>query len=166
MKSPVIRFNIYLLLLALSGCGTLGKKKEFSTIRFYLEVNPDGTDRNGPVPVHRTNPLYVNVQKEAFLKEGHLQRAYVVDATGGFEIRLEFGRKGRLLLEQYSTAYRGKRIAIFATFGESRFLGAPILNRSITDGIFTFTPDTSREEADRIVRGLNNVSDKLENNEF
>lgn len=166
MKRLAVWFNIYLLLLLLPGCSTFGKKKELSTIRFYLEVNQDGTGRSGPVPIYRANPLYVNVQKEAFLKEGHIERAHVVDVPGGFEIRLEFARKGRLILEQYSTAYRGKRVAIYCTFTESRFLGAPTLERSITDGTFSFTPDATREEAERIVLGLNNVAEKLAGDGF
>jgi hypothetical protein len=31
-------------------------------------------------------------------------------------------------------------------------------NKRISDGVLVFTPDASREEADRIVLGLNNVA--------
>ena len=46
-------------------------------------------------------------------------------------------------------------------FGEMRWLAAPMITRQIQDGIFVFTPDASREEAERIVRGVNNVVAKL-----
>jgi hypothetical protein len=44
---------------------------------------------------------------------------------------------------------------------ENRFLGAPLITKRITDGVFVFTPDATREEAERIVAGLNNVIAKL-----
>ena len=70
-------------------------------------------------------------------------------------------------LEQFTAQYPGRRFAIAAQFGEKelemRWLAAPILNRRITDGILAFTPDASREEAELIVRGLNNTAIKLGN---
>jgi preprotein translocase subunit SecD len=90
----------------------------------------------------------------------------VDDPLGGFEFTIQFDRQGTRLLEQYSTASKGKRIAVFSYFGnpkepgkgEVRWLAAPVVRERITDGIFTFTPDASREEAERIARGLNNVA--------
>ena len=38
------------------------------------------------------------------------------------------------------------------------WLAAPMTNKRISDGVLVFTPDASREEADRIVLGLNNVA--------
>jgi hypothetical protein len=35
------------------------------------------------------------------------------------------------------------------------------MNHLISDGIIEFTPDASRAEADRIVRGLNNLVAKV-----
>ena len=43
-------------------------------------------------------------------------------------------------------------------FGELRWLAAPILQQRIRDGLLVFTPDATREEAERIVRGLKNVA--------
>lgn len=171
MKSPTVWFNIYLLLLIplipLLGCkSNPWKKKDLTTLRFYLEVNPDGTDRNGPVSVYRHDPIYINVQKAPFLKEGHVEKALVVDTPGGFEIHLELARKGRLILEQFSTAYRGKRAAIYCVTEEARFIAAPVFRKTITDGTFVFTPDATREEADRIVLGLNNIAEKIRKEYF
>jgi hypothetical protein len=60
-----------------------------------------------------------------------------------------------------ASANHNKRIAVFARFPESRWLASPIMRKHISDGIFTFTPDCTREEADHIVRGLNNVAKKV-----
>ena len=38
-----------------------------------------------------------------------------------------------------------------------------MIAQRIPDGYFTFTPDATRAEAQRIVRGLNNVAAKLGN---
>ena len=46
---------------------------------------------------------------------------------------------------------------------EARWLAAPRISQRIKDGVLVFTPDATREEAERIVRGLNNVAIKLGN---
>jgi len=69
-------------------------------------------------------------------------------------------------LESITTANRGKRIAIFTQFGvekaaKQRWLAAPMIARRLTDGVLIFTPNATREEADEIVLGLNNVASKI-----
>ena len=138
------------------------KKKEASTFRVHLEVAQDGTDKNAPVPVYRQNPMYVNVENAPFLTEAHISKASVVDALGSFQIMIQLDRRGTWLLEQYTTAHRGRRIAIFSQFGEIRWLAAPVMNKRITDGLLVFTPDATREESERIVKGLNNVAKEFQ----
>jgi preprotein translocase subunit SecD len=165
MAGRFLRFNAYLIvaLFALfwTGCQSL-KKKEASTLRVHLEVNPDGTDKNGPVPVYRQNPVYVNVEKSAFLTEANIAKASVVEAMGSFQIMIQYDRRGTWLLEQYSTANRGRRIALFSQFGQVRWLAAPVLQKRIGDGLLVFTPDATREESERIVRGLSNVAKTMQ----
>jgi hypothetical protein len=169
MKTLPSRFNFYLLgllpLAMLCGCVPMKTKPKgpVAALRLHLEVNPDGTDRSLPVPVYREKPVMINVEKSPFLDERSVARAKVVDTLGGFALQIEFDRQGSWLLEQCSTSGRGRRCAIFCQFGEaklptSRWLAAPIFSRSITDGILVFTPDATREEAERIVTGLNNVA--------
>jgi len=163
------RFNIYLLLLlALAfggGCKTGKGKKQYSTLRVYLEVNPDGTDKNGPVPIFREKPMLVNVEKMPFLTEGQVSRARVVDVFGGFVLQIEFNQEGTWLLEQYSASNPGKHFAIQSIFGAKtnmvRWLAAPRITRPITNGTLTFTPDATHEEADQIVLGLNNLANEV-----
>ena len=140
------------------------KKKEASTFRVHLEVTQDGTDKNAPVPVYRQSPIYVNVENVPFLTEAHISKASVVDALGSFQIMIQFDRRGTWLLEQYSTAHRGRRIAIFSHFGPARWLAAPVMNKRIADGLLVFTPDATREESERIVLGLSNVSKEFQKN--
>jgi hypothetical protein len=155
-----VGFNLLFVLLALLGAGCLSLgKKEASTLRLHVEVSPDGTENNSPVPIGRgDSTFHVNVQKEPFLKEGDITQAWVVDALGGFQILVQYDRRGALLLEQYSIAYKGRRMAIFSQFGEVRWLAAPVFVNRISDGALVFTPDATREEAERIVKGLNNVA--------
>ena len=163
MKIGSPGFNLYLLLLlACAGCETTGHQKEASTLQLHVEVNPDGTDRNAPVPIGRGDfSFQVNVERDPFLNEGSITEAWVVDALGGFQILVKYDAKGTRLLDQYSMAHRGKRVAILSQFGEARWLAAPVLANRITDGTFAFTPDATREEAERIVRGLNNVAKEM-----
>jgi len=160
-------FNTYLLiaLVALFGataCKSFGKKKEASTLRLHLEVGSDGSDRITQVTVNRENPIYVTVEKEPFLTEHYVKNAAVLDAMGGFSIFVQFDQKGAWLLEQYSTANKGRRVVIGSQFGDTRWLAAPLFTKRITDGTLVFTPDATRAEAERIVKGLNNVAKELQ----
>jgi hypothetical protein len=175
MKIRFVRFNIYFILLLIAlgtGCETTdnkasgGKKKkgkEASTLRLHLEVNADGTPYNSPVPVYRADPVMVNVNKTPFLNEGDIQEAQVVETVGGFALRIQFDPHGLLVLDSVTGTYRGSRIAILSHFTEApRWIAAPRIAHRITDGVLTFTPDATREEAERIARGLNNVAIELE----
>ena len=43
---------------------------------------------------------------------------------------------------------------MYCRFPDPRWLAAPVFTKRITDGVLVFTPDCTREEADRIVKGL------------
>jgi preprotein translocase subunit SecD len=158
MKTGRQYINIILLLAGfLAGCqSSKDKDKEFSLIKLHAESVDYGSDFSKTVPIYRASPTYVTIDRNAFLDEGDLVKASV-EEDNGFAIRLQFNEHGVLLLENVTRSNQGRRIAIFCDFGEqSRWLAAPVFDRPVTDGIITFTPDATREEADRIVRGLNN----------
>jgi preprotein translocase subunit SecD len=174
-----MRFNIYshgvrglaavllltLMLAAGGGCKS-GKEKDPSkygkrdeaSLRFHLEVNADGQESNGPITVGRQSPFELNVQKSPFLTEFQIEKAEVVDDVGGFAISLHLDKQGTFLLEQYTTGHKGRRIGIMAEFGQVRWIAAPVIMKRWADGKFVFTPDTTREEAERIVSGVNRVA--------
>jgi preprotein translocase subunit SecD len=170
MKSPGLVFNLFLLVavcLAV-GCKTPEERKkkkelEATSLQFHLETNPDGTPYNSTVSVYRADPILVNVEKEPVLDEGFMEKVELVDVDqfGGWGIKITFDPQGKLRLENLTTSYKGRRVGILARWTEPRWLGAPLIQRRITDGVFVFTPDASREEAQRLVDGLNNVIKKL-----
>jgi preprotein translocase subunit SecD len=98
------------------------------------------------------------------LTELNVSSAKVVEVMGGFALQIEFNHSGNMLLEQYTAANPGRHLAVFSLFGkkkeESRWLGAPIIAHRISNGILIFTPDASRDEAERIAAGLNNYAKK------
>lgn len=167
------RFNIYLALglglLLLPGCSTTSDKKQTSILRIHLETNRDGTDRTKPVPIYRDKAYLVNVESSPFLTEANVSEARIVEAVGGFALEIKFERRGAWLLEEYSTANRGRRFGIYAEFKDpadpkkvtARWLAAPLNQQRNATGIITFTPDASREEAAELVKGLNNLAKKL-----
>ncbi|MCL5098892.1 MAG: hypothetical protein M1608_15430 [Candidatus Omnitrophica bacterium] len=168
MKSWLSRFNIYLLaglLAATAGCQTGGQDKDdkkVSTLRLQLEVNADGSGRNGPVKILRNDPVIINVENAPFLTEVDVEKAEVIDEPGSSAIKVQFkAPDGVRLLEMVTTANKGKRIAVFSQFGDARWLAAPLISQSITNGVFIFTPDANREETERIVLGLNNVAKEI-----
>ena len=170
MMICVFRFNTYLLLagaLALAtGCKSdapSGKpkygKKDHSSLRLFLQVNPDGSDRTETVMIGRERPFAVHVDKQPVLTEVNIEKASIVEALGGFSIAVQFDKEGGWLLEQYTAGHKGKHLAIAAEFGEKRWLAAPKITERIADGRLVFTPDATRDEAERIVHGLNRVAE-------
>lgn len=171
MKSLARRFNIIFMILAallMVGCSSADKKKDkkdkkkdkqATALRFHLEVNRDGTPYNGAVPIQRSNPILVNVERTPILDENNLRKAEVVavDDFGGFAIKLTFNERGTFYLDNLTTQHKGRRLAVFCHWTEDRWLAAPIIKKRIPDGVLVFTPDANREEAERIVAGLNNV---------
>ncbi len=171
MKFRLVRFNIYLCLVLILGWAGAGcqsdpaekkaPKKGYSAISLHLEVNPDGTDKNSTVMVGRQTPFPVNVIKTGFLETVHLGRASVVEDEGGYKLRLQFYQKGVWLLEQYTVSNKGRRIAVYAELEDFRWLAAPVITQKISDGVLTFTPDASREEAENLALGLNKAIKKI-----
>ena len=158
-------FNIYLvagLVLLAGGCTTPSKegKKVESVLRLHLEINPHPASESTRVSVGRSPPLVLTVDPRAFITELQVEKASVLDNTiGGFAISLQFNSDGAILLEQFTGAYKGRRMAIAAEFGELRWIAAPVIRQRLTEGRLVFTPDLTREEADRFVRGLNRVAE-------
>jgi len=168
------RFNNYLLVVvtavgvAAGGCQSVAEKthlKLLSTMRLHLEASFDGTQASESVPVYREKPVWVTVDKVPILTEGDVASATVKDAVGGFVLSIQFDHRGTEVLEAATAANRGRRVAVFSQFGEKikdyRWLAAPMINHRISDGVLVFTPDATREEAEEIALGLNNVSKKV-----
>jgi len=168
------RINLYLLCFAglaavlVAGCRTGDSRdKQFSALRLHMEATSDAMSFSRVVPIYRENPMSLRVDRDPFLTEVNVASAKVVDEVGGFVIQIQFDRRGAWLLEQYTTSNPGRRVAIYSEFGgkgfrEARWLGAPTIRRRISDGLFTFTPDATRAEAEEVVLGLNNLARKLE----
>jgi hypothetical protein len=166
MKFWWLRFNLYLstALWLTAGCHTEAHKRKYqpSKLDVHVEANADGTNLSERVPIYRAHPFMVNVEKEPILSELNMAGAQVVDVVGGFAIRLVFNRQGSWILEQNSVNHQGRRFAIHCEFGpqlkEVRWLAAPVVSHRIRDGVLVFTPDATREEADELVLGLNNIA--------
>ena len=142
------------------------KGKERTFLRVHMTEKPDGTGRNALITVYRAKPITISVHKAQFLDEANIEKAEVIDDMGGFAIKLQFDRRGAMQLANTSSAYKGQQIAIVSWFGDGpdklRWLAAPYMTRPIENGILTFTPDCTREEAERICLGLNNTAKQIE----
>jgi preprotein translocase subunit SecD len=171
MKALARRFNIYLALVVLLGlaCGCqTTKKTQTAALRVHIETSPDPAGTSQTICVLRSDPVLVTIKTEPILTEANIVSAKVVDATGGFAIEIKYDENGAWMLEQYSAANPGRHFVIFGQWGEKlangRWLAAPLITRRFSDGRLTFTPDCSREEADRLVLGLNNTAKAMHKN--
>lgn len=175
MKFCWNRFNLYLMaalaVLVLCSCSTdqSRRKKALSTFRVHMAINPGPVGRGKEITVDRDHPNRLTVDGEPFLNETMVTQAKVVDVPGGFVLHIRFNQDGTLLLEQYTGANLGGNLAVFSQFpappdeklNQGRWLAAPRITTHISDGLLAFTPDMSRDEADQLVLGLNNLAKKL-----
>jgi len=168
------QFNTYLLLLALATLGHAGcetseaarQKKESTRLRFHLQANPRVGGATVPATIDRANPATLLVSETPFLDERDVDRAELMNLNGAYAIKVQFNRHGVFALDSASVTDREHKIAVFAQFGEGRWLGTITLSRRITDGTVMFAVDASPEEAERIVRGLNNTVARLKKKTF
>jgi hypothetical protein len=168
MKLPLSRFNIILAMLLLLplGCKSSEERKrakEATFMRFHIESNVDGTQHNARVPVYRSSPMMVGVERNAALDEEFMDNVELVaaDEFGNQAIKVTFNDAGKRRLDYVTSSYKGLRLVVQARWTETRWLAAPLMTKRISDGVFIFTPDASPEECERIVAGLKNVIAKL-----
>ena len=162
IKTITSMIKHYLAAIVLSagvglGCQSIGKKKpgeNYSLIALYIEQNNDGTKYSKKMAVYRADPIIFYVNSEPFLDTADLEQATLMEAIGGFAIQLQFTRHGTAVLDSFTTSNKGRRMAIFCQFTEPRVLAAPMITNRNATGIIRFTPDCSREEAERIIKGL------------
>ena len=190
MTSRMQRFNIYFLASVLvlgAGCVTTKDpekakstsstskskgKKPYSLVRLFIEVNPDGTTFTMPVAVYRANPATFVVNTTPVITEANVASADLVDDAAGFSIMVRMDRRGALQLENTTTAFRNSRLIVYGQWGTEskndtstgRWLGAVYISKRLADGVFTFTPDASREEALQFVEGINNTAERFRKN--
>ncbi len=170
MNIRLTRFNLLFAAIAgiivlAAGCSTT-KNKDGVRLQLHQEVNSDGSDRNGPVTIGRDHPFSVNVERQAFLDERSVARAWIGDVLGGFQVLIQFDRHGTWVLEQYSVANKGQHAAILASLGKgnARWIGAPVFTQRISDGLLAFTPDATREEVEKMVKDLNKLAKETQKN--
>ena len=172
MKTETDMFKHFLLAITLiaglgCGCKSVGDRKpgdNYSLIMLYLEQNNDGTKYSREMAVYRAYPFIFYVNSEPFLSTADLEKATLMEARGGFALQFQFNRHGTAVLESFTTSNKGKRIAIFCQFTEPRVLAAPMITQRNATGIIRFTPDCSREEGERIVKGLTTAIKKIKGN--
>lgn len=169
MKFRTTFFNIILLSLGLlAGCQTAdAPQKQVSSLRLHIEVNPDVTSYSQPVPIYRAQPVFVNIEHSPFADERDVESASVIDWMDGFAIQINLDRHGKWVLENITRGNPNRRVAVCCEFdGETRWLAAPLMGRPVSNGVLAFTPDATRSDAERIVRGLNNVAAELKKKSF
>lgn len=165
------RFNLYFCLmaaLAVAGCATGSKQdKQPAFLRLHIEQSGKLADTSLTVPVLRATPVEVSIATHPILTEANLISATLLDTPGGFAVQVQFDETGTWILEQYSSANPGKHFVVSGQWAEKpedgRWLAAPLITRRIANGVLSFTPDASREEAAKFVKGLNLSAKKNQN---
>ncbi len=163
------RFNLYLLLMAglvlAAGCASFKKKdKQMAALRVHIESPASVAGTSETIPVIRSEPVMVTIANEPILTEANIVAASLLTAPDGFAVELKFDQPGSWTLEQFSATNPGKHFVIFGQWGDKlakgRWLAAPLINRRMAGGALIFTPDASREEAEQLVKGLNDNAKK------
>jgi len=169
MKVCALRFNIYLALAAalalVCGCQSSKPKEKLSALRVHIETSPTSIGTSQTISVLRADPVQVTVENDPVLTEANVIAARIIELPGGFAVEVRFDETGSWILEQDSAENVGRHFVIFGQWGEKlangRWLAAPLITHRIGDGLLAFTPDTTRDEADQLVLGLDNVAKNI-----
>ena len=148
----------------LCACKTTEEKKEAkqqTLIKIHLEKARDDKPDQADVPVYRAHPMTIHIDTKEILHNMDILGASVVDVQGGFGIRIAFDAHGKRVLENLTALNAGNHLVIYAAWPEVRWLAAPMITRRMGNGELIFTPDATREEADQIVLGINNIAKKI-----
>jgi hypothetical protein len=144
----------------------------------YLEAR-NGASTGAQMVKVLNVPFYV--ESEPFLSEADLSSARLVDYPDGtYAVQVSCNQHGKLVLDMTTTSSKGLNMVIFSFFppagwskpksrdafsGEKAATGQPRvsswsaarISNNLSNGTFQFTPEASRAEAERMVRGLNNM---------
>ncbi len=174
MKVYWSRFNLFLalavLLAPLCGCALFGHKDgPQAAMRIHIAVAPDNVTTMGgaeTVKVLRVDPVEVTIDKQPILTEANLVAARLINTPDAPAVEVRFDENGSWILQQYSASNPGGHFVIFGQWGkklnDGRWIAAPLIAHRIDDGILSFTPDMSRDEAQLFVEGLNNAAKKFQ----
>ncbi len=133
-------------------------RDKYSLVKFFLETPQGSNNKVQEVEVYRAYPEKIYIGTREFLDERDFEEVNIIDTPdGGFMIEFILTAEGSGILQNITGRYRGRRMVIFANFGDPRYLGAPKIDRLITDGNIRITPDASREEAERFALGMKNT---------
>ncbi len=175
MKSWFPAINIYLLgavvlVVLASGCKSKNDEdlKKQAVIRLHLEVDKDVVRRSQEVAIVRRHPIMLNMSDDFLLHEGYLEYAKMVETPGGgYAITLQYDKQGTWTLRNVTAVNIGKHIGVSCQFyPENRWLAAPVIHYAVTNGMFSFIPDASREETRKIVDGVNLTIEKRKKESF
>jgi preprotein translocase subunit SecD len=175
MKVYLRRFNLFLalafLLATLCGCEYLKNRNEpQGALRVHIELAADNAGSSvsaaETVSVFRADPVTVTIDKDPILTEANLVAAKVISTPDAPAIEVRFDENGTWILEQYSASNPGRHFVIFGQWGkklkDGRWLAAPLITGRIDNGILSFTPDMTRDEANQFALGLNNVAKEFQ----
>lgn len=171
MKVYRPRFNLFLaliiLLTGLCGCATWFKSdKPVATIRVHIEVAPGSVASSAntaeTISVLRADPVQVAIDKTPVVTEQDLIAVRMINTPVAPAIEVRFDESGTWTLEEQSASNPGRHFVIYGEWGEKlkdgRWLAAPLITQRITDGVLSFTPDMTQDEAKQFVIGLSNVA--------
>ena len=137
------------------------KPKLIKSVRIYVETKHDIEERSLPAVVGRSSPMKFLVEKLPILNEVHVENAVLLDQPGSFQVMIKFNSLGSRILESYTAAAAGRHLLVMTEIEEEgRWIAAPLIRRRLGDGKLVFTPDASREDMDRLVKGLNQLVEK------
>src|ERR1051325_9178095 len=143
----------WILIFALLGLPACARKppKNAVTLGMHLTASPVlPADRRTQV-VLRTPALTLQIDPRPVLTERDLDKVELTREGDNFAMRLVFNTHGTIELDRVSLDRRNDLIVVLIN---GIAVAAPQLKKRIVDGVFEFTPDLTRKEAEKVVEGL------------
>lgn len=156
-----MRFAGCLLIVALLpvvGCQSKPPKNA-ATLSMHLPAGRGLPESRRTTVALMSPAISLDVNRIPVLREADLDTVELKGEGDNFLMRLVFGIHGTIELDRVSNNNRGELIVIFIN---NIPVAAPQLKHRIVDGVFEFTPNLSREEAQKLADGLNAMVKYLE----
>ena len=143
-----------LLVFALLVAGGCKSKPPENAVTMTMHLPATVTtpqDRRVPV-ILRAPTMSFLVDGVAVFTEDDLDSAEFKEDAEGFRMRFTFNTAGTIRLDVLTNEHRGSLVVVYLN---NQPVGVPQLKHRIVDGMFEFTPNVSREEAELLIAGLN-----------
>lgn len=145
--------SLVLAAVALTGCASK-PPKDATSMSMHLAATPSLPETRRLPVVLRMPSISLQVDRIPVMTERELEKVELTGEGDAFGMRFVFNTSGTIRLDTLTTDKRGSVIVVCFNGVP---VAAPLIRERIVDGFFEFTPDVTRQEAEKLAAGVNKL---------